>query len=356
MELNLTTTTLDWHATEKRDYDNTSLTNKSSVNGHSGVLYCLLSLKPLDIIIASVLYSIIAVVGSLGNTLVLSVIKRTPNLKTVCGVFIANLAIADLLVTAVAIPMMIYVIIQGSVPLCSLNASMFASILMARYSCSASLLILVAMSVDRCWAICCPLHHKIQMTFSKVKAVLLFIWLASLTLPILEGVMPRQTYFSKLRYLRLSGVATCYIVIVSSGIITFKTVWYSSLKIRGLPGTLGNSYMHAILRERNKQVAKTVALTVVVFSICWVPFSYANARFVEHHSALHFWSGLLGFANSAMNPYIYFYREKSVRQALKELLNFSVQPRFLSVLFSRINLKSSKTSPIHRTFYVTPRN
>ncbi|XP_078352487.1 kappa-type opioid receptor-like [Oculina patagonica] len=353
MELNLTTTRLDWQATEKRDYDNTSLNNTSAPHGHSKVLYCLFSLKPLDIIIAAVLYTIVAIGGSLGNTLVLLVIKRAPKLKTVCGVFIANLAIADLLVTAVAVPMMLCVIIQGFVPVCSLNASMFASILMARYSCGTSLLILVAMSVDRCWAICCPLHHKIQMTFSKVKAILLFIWLFSLILPILEGVTPRQTYFSKLRHLRFSGIAICYIVIVSSGIITFRKVRNSSLKIRELPGT-SNSYMHAILHERNKQVAKTVTLIVVVFSICWVPFSYVNARFVEHHSALHFWSGLLSIANSAMNPYIYFYREKSFRQALKDLFNFSIQPRFLSVLFSRINLKSSKTSRRHRTFYVTP--
>lgn len=299
--------------------------NVSTLDRHPSVWHCRdFELKSMEILISVVLYSIIAVGGSLGNTLVLLVIKRTPNLKTACGVLIANLALADLLATAVAIPIAISLIIPGYVPVCSLNASMLAVIIVGRCSCAASLLILAAMSIDRCWAICYPFHHKIQMTSSKLKTVLLFIWLASLILPILEVVFRREgRSVMVVQGLQRLGVLTCYFSIVTSGLITFINVRCSSSKIGNLHRDGGHNRTLAELRERNKQVAKTIALVVAAFSICWVPIIYIGARFVGHYSVLHFWGVLSGFANSAVNPCIYFYRQKSYRQAFKALLRSS---------------------------------
>ncbi|KAJ7379963.1 Neuropeptide Y receptor [Desmophyllum pertusum] len=122
--MNLNSTVIVNHTSENYDCGNTRLTgNSTALDG----LHCQdFSLKTVNIIITVVLYSIIAIGGSFGNMLVLLVIRRTPNLKTVCGVLIANLAMADLLVTAVAIPLVISVLTKGFIPLCSLNTSMFA--------------------------------------------------------------------------------------------------------------------------------------------------------------------------------------------------------------------------------------
>ncbi|KAJ7380621.1 hypothetical protein OS493_009089 [Desmophyllum pertusum] len=319
MSLN-STTIVNHSSAENNDRGNTSL------NGYSSALdgvHCQdLSLKTVNIFVSVVLYSIIAIGGSLGNMLVLLVIRRTPSLKTVCSVLVANLAMTDLLVTAVTIPLVISVLTQGFVPLCSLNTSMFASIIMGRYSCAASVLILAAMSMDRCWAVCDPLRHKIKMTSSKMKGILLFIWLASLILPILEVVLPRHSS-SFLLHLRHSGIASCFVAIVTSGLVTLINVQCASSRISDLQENGGNSHMYADLRERNKKVAKTIGLIVVVFSICWIPVTYIDARFVEHYSMLHLWTTMLGLANSAVNPCIYFYRHRSYRQALKVLLRGS---------------------------------
>ena len=285
-----------------------------------------LELKSMEISLSVALYSIIAFGGSLGNTLVFLVISRTPNLKTACGVLIANLALADLLVTAVAIPIVISLIMPGFVPICSLNASMLAAIIVGRCSCAASLLILTTMSLDRCWAICYPFHHKILMTSSKLKTVLLFSWLASLILPILEVVFQQESLsVSVLLVKRLQrlGVLICYFAIVTSGLVTFITVRCTSSKIANLHNNESDNRTLEEMRQRNKQVAKTIALVVVSFSICWVPIIYIGGRFIDHYSILHFWGVLPGFANSAVNPCIYFYRQKSYRQAFKALLTKS---------------------------------
>lgn len=306
------------------DSNNSGLKISNALGGLSNLTLCQdFSLETTDIIVAVVLYSITAIGGSLGNFLVLLVISRTPHLKAnSCSVFILNLAIADLLVTA-TIPLIISVITKGFVPLCSLNTSMLAAVVLGRFSAAASLLILAAMSMDRCWAVCYPIHHRVKMTSSKLKAVIALIWLASLVVPILEVVLPRQGRWPLIfKHLKNFCVVCCYIAIVTSGLAIFINVRCASLKIDDLYKNGGNDQMCVELRERNKKVVKTIALVVVVFSVCWLPVTFINTRFVEHYSDLHFWSALLGMANSAMNPCIYFYRHGSYRQELKELIGF----------------------------------
>ena len=326
MELN-STIMRNHRSLGNNDCGNKDLTNASTVDGPSNATLCQdFSLATTDIVVAVSLYSILSIGGSLGNGLVLLVISRTTNLNNNCSVFIQNLAIADLLVTVVTIPLIISVISKGFVPICSWSGSMLGAIVLGRYSATASLLILASMSIDRCWAVCYPIHHKIKMTSAKLKAVLVHIWLASLVIPILEVACPRQgQWFLILIHAKNFGVAFCYIAIVSCGIAVFIKVGWASLKIDDLHKNTGSSQMHAELRERNKKVARTIALIVFVFSVCWLPVAIISTRYVEYNE-LHFWSALLGLANSALNPCIYFYRQKSYRHELKVALG-----RFLSV-------------------------
>lgn len=284
------------------------------------------SLKTKDTILAIVLYSIIAVGGSFGNMVVVFVIRQTPNLKTVCGVLIANLAIADLLVTAIAVPMFISNLAKGVLPQCSLDASSLVLIVVGRYSTSASLLMLAALSVDRCWAIVSPLSHKLKMTYWHLRKLLLLIWLVSPVIPILEVFSNAEQKLFLVR-LKNAGVITCFVVIVMTGFITFMNVRVKSSKIRSLHATPGQSQISADLRERDHEVAKTIALVVVLFSLSWVPILTIVAIFPDHYSKLHFWTGLFGLANSALNPCIYFYRQRNYRKAFRRL----VRSAFLSV-------------------------
>ena len=289
------------------------------------------SLQTTDIAVAVTLYSLIAFGGSFGNMVVVLVIRRTPNLRTVCGVLIANLAMADLLVTAIAVPMVISGLPYGIVPQCSFKASSSALILIGRCSTTASLLTLAALSVDRCWAIASPLSHKLKMTSSKMKVILAFIWLASPIIPALEVFSRVQKQI--LIRLQTAGVSACSVAIVMGGIITFMKVRRKSSKIRNLCENQGKSQTSADLSERDKQVAKTIALIVVLFSLCWVPILAISVIFSDPggYTRLHFWTGLLGLANSALNPCIYFYRQRNYRRAFKEL----VRPPLLSIAVTR---------------------
>ena len=281
--------------------------------------YCKLPLGFTGEIVAMVLYTSLIIIGSSGNMFVILAINRTPALKNVCGILIANVAVADLMVTSVVMPLVVYVHIQGFLDRCTFLTPVFVAWIIALFSAGSSLLTLTALSMDRCFAICRPMRHKTIVTKTKAKIVTAIIWMASLTLPLLE-IFYHGSALAK--YLQTVGVVCCYSIIVVGGIFTVRHVRAKSRQIVSLHQDQGTSHLTASLNQRNKQVAKTIALVVFVFTLCWIPIAYLTG--IEINEArnyrVYFWFATVGLANSIVNPLIYFYRQPNYRKALKSLL------------------------------------
>lgn len=274
-------------------------------------------------ILGSICHSCLAIGGSVGNVLLILVIIRTPSIKTVCGLLISNVAVADLLVTSVVMPIIVFALIQGFFPqLCLFIPVMTFAVMAALFSATASILTLTTLSIDRCFAICDPLKHKIWVTFTKVKILIAIIWIISLVLPITETINPGLLRASSI--LQTVGVGLCYVAIIISGIFTIRKVFKSSLHMSALHNNQGRNNMNADLYQRNKQVAKTVAWVILLFSLCWLPISVVVSLDYSRSNdrKLYFWSGTLGLANSVVTPWVYFYRQANYRQALKKLMGW----------------------------------
>ncbi|PFX27199.1 60 kDa lysophospholipase [Stylophora pistillata] len=233
--------------------------------------YCKLPLGFTGEIVAMVLYTSLIIIGSSGNMFVILAINRTPALKNVCGILIANVAVADLMVTSVVMPLVVYVHIQGFLDRCTFLTPVFVAWIIALFSAGSSLLTLTALSMDRCFAICRPMRHKTIVTKTKAKIVTAIIWMASLTLPLLE-IFYHGSALAK--YLQTVGVVCCYSIIVVGGIFTVRHVRAKSRQIVSLHQDQGTSHLTAALNQRNKQVAKTIALVVFFFTLCWIPIAY----------------------------------------------------------------------------------
>ena len=272
-------------------------------------------------IFATISYTSLAVGGSLGNIFLILVIYRTPSLRTVCGILISNVAVADLMVTSVVMPIVVFTLVQGFLGMCLFKTLIEITLVIALFSATASLLTLTMLSVDRCLAICYPLKHKIWMTFAVVKILVAKTWFESLILPLMHIFHKRVDETSLVETL---AVGVCYSVIIVSGVLTLRKVRANSMQISSLHGGQGRSNMAADLRQRNKQVAKTVALVVLLFSLFWVPVAFVIGFRIRtgHDDRLYFWCGTLGLANSAVNPWIYFYRQANYRRGLKLLLGY----------------------------------
>ncbi|KAK2557280.1 Beta-1 adrenergic receptor [Acropora cervicornis] len=292
------------------------------------------TLKTTEMVFALVLGSSICVGGSFGNIIVVVVIRRTPNLRTICGVLICNLALADLLVSSVVVPMVIFCLIRGVVPQCSSTTPGSVLLAIGRYSTTVSLLILALLSMDRCWAIASPLGHKLRMTSSMLRNVLASVWSVSPIIPVLEGFDFAQNEI--LIRLNTAGIVVCLFAIVMSGVVTVAIVRHRSSKIRNVRGShrQGEIQVSACLRKRDQQVAKTIALVVALFSLCWVPILTVTVILPDHYTNLHFWAGFWGLANSALNPSLYFYRQENYRQAFRDI----IYPQMLSSVVTQINI------------------
>jgi len=283
-------------------------------------------------IFATISYTSLGIGGSLGNIFLILVIYRTPSLRTVCGVLISNVAVADLMATSVVMPIVVFILVQGFLGMCVYKTPIAVTLVIALFSASASLLMLTMLSVDRCLAICYPLKHKIWMTITVVKILVVKTWFESLILPLTE-VFYKGTALSN--YLQTLGVGVCYSAIIFSGVLTFRKVRANSIQIGSLHGGQGRSNITADLHQRNKRVAKTVALVVLLFSLFWVPIAFVIGFEIRtsHDDRLYFWFATLGLANSAVNPWIYFYRQANYRRDLKLLLGYKtnttvvVQPK-----------------------------
>ncbi|XP_066254177.1 cholecystokinin receptor type A-like [Euwallacea similis] len=124
------------------------------------------------------LYIIIFILSIVGNTLVLLTLVRNKRMRTVTNVYLLNLAVADLLLGMFCIPFtlvgqVLRKFIFGEA-MCKLIPYFQA------VSVSVSVWTLVAISLERYFAICRPLKSRRWQTRSHASKMIAFVWTASL--------------------------------------------------------------------------------------------------------------------------------------------------------------------------------
>ncbi|UJR33371.1 hypothetical protein I4U23_020819 [Adineta vaga] len=156
-----------------------------------------------------------------GNVLVVVSVYREKSLHTVTNYFVVSLAISDITVAAVVMPFAIYLefnrVWQLPERLCDFWV---ASDCMA---CTASILNLVAIAVDRYIAVTKPLKYARHKNPKRVAIMIVIVWLVSffIALPIVSGVnksdiaayprVPDQCAFFNNKFLIFSSLGSFFI-------------------------------------------------------------------------------------------------------------------------------------------------
>ena len=139
---------------------------------------------PVDIasVTGAVVIGII-LIGVVGNVLTLFVIMRYDPLRDVTGMFLANLAAADLLQSTFGMPLIAtsafheeWIFGDALCTISGITNSLF---------CITSVLTLTAISVDRYLAIVHPFEYQVWLTVRRARLVLVCIWLQALFAAIL---------------------------------------------------------------------------------------------------------------------------------------------------------------------------
>lgn len=297
-----------------------------------------------------------------GNVVVIMAVITHRKLRTLTNTFIVSLAVADMSVALFVMPFSIYQKLNSNTwllgnVLCKLSSSL--DVMM----CTVSIFHLSCLAIDRYLAICRPFLHE-RLTVRWVVVMLIVCWVTPIFisfLPIMNGwnhigiediiscAFPADAnvcaFVVNIPFSMICSLIAFYIPVVFMCVCNIK-IYMAAIKqahqIRTLEiaGNHNNynydssdheNYHHHKRKGKFKQeakAAKTLGIIMGCFSICWFPFFIMNIidpllkytiPYVPWQVAL--W---LGYINSLLNPFLYFYFNRNFNHAFRRLLSCKV--------------------------------
>ncbi|XP_022071754.1 alpha-1D adrenergic receptor [Acanthochromis polyacanthus] len=313
--------------------------------------------------------SVFILVAIVGNILVILSVVCNKHLQTVTNFFIVNLAMADLLLSIIVLPFSASLEVLG----CWVFGRVFCNIWAAVdvLCCTASILSLCIISVDRYIGVKYCLKYPTIMTERKAVAILLLVWVSSTVIsvgpllgwkeppPVDDSICsiteePGYALFSSLFsfYLPLMVILIMYFRVYVVARRTTKSLEAGVKRERdksvevvlrihcrsvledARPSSSKNSKNNPLRSSlsvrlmkfsREKKAAKTLAIVVGMFILCWLPFFFflpmgsffPALKPSETVFKVIFW---LGYFNSCINPIIYPCSSKEFQRAFTRLL------------------------------------
>ncbi|XP_076994193.1 neuromedin-U receptor 2 [Tamandua tetradactyla] len=295
----------------------------------------------------TVVYVLIFVVGVVGNFLVCLVILWHQSMKTPTNYYLFSLAVSDLLVLLLGMPLEVYEMWQNyPFPLgpvgCYFKTGLFETV------CFASILSVTTVSVERYVAILHPFRAKLESTRRRALRILGAVWGFS----ILFALPNTSIHGIKLHYFPngslVPGSATCavvkpmwvysFIIQVTSFLfyilpMAVISVLYClmGLRLKKDQSLEADEMTTNIQRPSRKSVTKMLFVLVLVFAICWAPFHVDRLffSFVEEwteslaavFNLIHVVSGVFFYLSSAVNPIIYNLLSCRFRAAFRNVMS-----------------------------------
>ncbi|KAM6908515.1 delta-type opioid receptor-like [Lycodopsis pacificus] len=286
-------------------------------------------MSPIIPIITAV-YSVVFVVGLLGNCLVMYVIIRYTKMKTATNIYIFNLALADALVTT-TMPFQSTDYLLNTWPFGEVVCKVFISI--DYYNMFTSIFTLTMMSVDRYVAVCHPVKALDFRTPINAKMINVCIWILSSAAGIPAFILGGTQTKSDITECALQFpepyvywdtlMKICVFVFAFVVPVLIITVCYSLLVLR-----LKSVKMLSGSREKDRnlrRITRLVVVVVAVFVVCWTPIhifilvkALVGIPETTAIMAAYFFCVALGYTNSSLNPVLYAFLDENFKRCFKD--------------------------------------
>lgn len=293
--------------------------------------------------------SVILVMSLFGNLLVIYVVCRNRSLRRTINYFILNIAVSDVLIPVIVIPMALVNLARDSHtwlfkgPLGVITCKLV--LFLADVSPAVSIVSLIFMTLDRFLAVVFPLRVTL-MNAKRRYFLIALTWIMSigffspyfyavqlLQLPPFDGEYYCILNWSDnfLRHIEIqrtfSTVVSIYFLVIPFAILT---VLYAIILIKTKTPDYIRSKCSAAARARQKKTSRRLTmmafLIVFVFGLCWGPYNFILFLqiFVWKWQAPNFcsWGSVifavqfLSYSNAAINPCVYFGFIKNFRRGL----------------------------------------
>ena len=247
--------------------------------------------------------AIVGVFGTFGNLLVCVAVATNPRLRRPSNFLLFSLAIADLLVTMVCEPFVVASLAKRTFQNLCAESVEFAYWEIINFSASASVVHMSVISVDRLLAVVWPLRHKSMMGNFGLKPMLGVSWILPFSFFILRKFIQAPPQVKA--FLNLAVLIICYATVF----VSYSAIVLSLIRQRKLTEKIRVRSPNDAHFRREIRVAFTLAIVIIVFTVCWFPlfvvFAAAGRSLVKVHGVAQMWIKTLALSNSAINFLIY---------------------------------------------------
>uniref|UniRef100_A0A3Q0RL73 Opioid receptor delta 1 n=1 Tax=Amphilophus citrinellus TaxID=61819 RepID=A0A3Q0RL73_AMPCI len=270
------------------------------------------------------LYSLICVVGLVGNVLVMYGVVRYTKMKTATNIYIFNLALADALATS-TLPFQSAKYLMSTWPFGELLCKLVIAI--DYYNMFTSIFTLTMMSVDRYIAVCHPVKALDFRTPAKAKLINVCIWILSsaVGVPVMIMAVTKCTLaFPKPEWYWDTVTKICVFIFAFVVPVLVITICYGLMILRLKSVRLLSGSKE---KDRNlRRITRMVLVVVAVFIICWTPihiFIIVKTMVdIDHKNLLVMASWhvciALGYANSSLNPVLYAFLDENFKRCFRD--------------------------------------
>ncbi|CAH4035652.1 unnamed protein product [Pieris brassicae] len=290
----------------------------------------------------TVLFAGMVVVSTVGNLVVIWIVLANKRMRSVTNYFLVNLSIADAMMSTLNVTFNFTYMLYSDWPFGHFYCKFcqFVAVL----SISASVLTLMAISIDRYVAIMSPLRPRLgkRATLAIAAAIWAiscvvsspnFLYFTTETDPLPDGNVRRIcfpdwpdgiTTRSQLEYMyNVMFMLLTYFLPIMSMTYTYSKV---GVELWGSK-SIGECTQRQLDNVKSKRrVVKMMIVVVVIFAVCWLPFHvyfivtsyYPDVVNYEYIQEIYLGIYWLAMSNSMYNPIIYCWMNSKFRRGFKQ--------------------------------------
>ena len=272
----------------------------------------------------STLNILLSITASLGNALILVALHKETSLHLPTKFLFRRLAITDLCVGVITNPLFAAFLLSSVTTKASCKVAFYIETICTVSSfvfCLESIFISSAISVDRLLALLSGLRYRQVITLPRIRAVITCFWLI--------GISIGSIYFWSHSIAFFAGFLLLIFHLTIS-VFSYSTIYYKlrQHRLQVSPSTEGqpNGREVPLNISRYKNSVSSAIWVQVVLLICYIPLPdvvmfviYGQIPGSQREIAFYFTRSFV-YLNSSLNPILYCWRIRSVRQAAKDTI------------------------------------